>query len=265
MSVRVLPLACAALLGACVSLDQAPMAPDAIQKDQRVAVIVYPSPGPAMDEKSSNVDQMAKVIPGLGMFMSATQNTRDLDASRELQQYLPAWRPDSVFHPILMRELAASGSPGRFIAPSEAGLTDDALRAFNPANDVTDWLVRYCVANPAVAAPRNYASVPGLRGALVLEVNLAYGAPADGSGHWIPNLDAVTKLYDASDSRLLWRHEDSVSDPNGMRTPPEFEKNPADLLAKYAALMPSLAQAIARNFTLGLQQSGVFVAPTAAK
>lgn len=238
------------------------MTQNAILKDQRVVAVVYPSPGPAMSEKSTNMDQVAKIVPGMGFFMSATQNGRDLEASNELKRYLPPWKPEQLFYPILMRELATSGNPGRFVPPPEAGLTDEVLAGFNHSSDVTDWMVRYTVANPADPKPRNYAAVPGLKDALVLEVNLAYGAPADGSGHWTPNLDAVVKLFRADDLALLWRHEDVVEDTAGMKLSGEFEKNPAGLLAQYQALMPRLAQAIASSFRDNLQSAGVYAAPS---
>lgn len=256
------PVCIAFALGACVSVSETPMTANAIQKGQRVAAVVYSSPGPAMTEKSTNMDQMAKVVPGLSLFMSATQNSRDLEASRSLQRYLPAtWKPETVFLPILLRELAASGNPGVLVPPAEAGLTDDVAAGFNHSENVTDWLVRYCVANPDNPAPRNYAAVPGLKGALVLEVNLAYGAPADGTDHWTPNLDAVTKLYRASDLSVLWRHEDVVENAAGMKSSAEFERNPADLIAKWQGLMPALAKLIADNFSRNLQTAGVYVAP----
>lgn len=257
-----LPAFCAVLFGACVSVSEAPMTANAIQKGQRVAAVVYPSPGPAMTEKSTNMEQVAKVVPGLSLFMSATQNERDLEVSRRLQARLPPdWKPAQVFYPVLMRELAASGNPGRFVSPAEAGLTDDVVASFNRAGDVTKWMVLYTVASPDNPAPRDYSKLPGLKDSVVLEVNLAYGAPADGADHWIPNLDAVTKLYRASDLALLWRHEDVVEDSAGMKTAAEFEKNPADLIAKWQALMPVLARDIATNFTQNLQSAGVYAAP----
>ena len=257
-----LALFCVFAFGACVSVSESPMTANSIQKGQRVAAVVYPSPAPAMTEKSTNMEQVAKVVPGLSLFMSATQNGRDLDASRSLQRYLPAtWKPAASFLPILMRELAVSGNPGRLVGPEEAGLTDEVVAGFNRSDNVTDWLVRYCVANPDNPAPRNYAAIPGLKDALVLEVNLAYGAPADGADHWTPNLDAVTKLYRASDLAVLWRHEDVVENAAGMKTSAEFEKNPADLVAQWQGLMPALAKAIAASFTRNLQSAGVYVAP----
>ena len=257
-----LPAFCALLFGACVSVSESPMTANAIQKGQRVAAVVYPSPGPAMTEKSTNMEQVAKVVPGLGLFMSATQNERDMDASRNLLARLPPdWKPAQVFYPVLMHELAGSGSPGRFVSPAEAGLTDDVAAAFNRAGDVTKWMVLYTVANPDNAAPRDYSKLPGLKDSVVLEVNLAYGAPADGADHWTPNLDAVTKLYRVSDMTLLWRHEDVVEDSAGTKLASEFEKNPADLVAKWQALMPDLAKKIATNFTQNLQSAGVYAAP----
>lgn len=246
-------------LGGCVSMEDAPMVKNSVAKDQKTVVIVYASPGPVMDESSSNLDQAAKVVPGLSFFLAATQNKRDLEASQKLQARLPPWQPADLFYSFLLKELAAGGFPGRFISPAEAGLSEGTLQDFNHADDVIDWQKRYCARSPdsvAPLVPRNYAAIPELNGVLVLEVNLAYGAPSDGKGNWTPNLSFVTKLYRAGDMKLLWRHEDSVSDKDATRASSEFESRPADLLAKLEGLMPALARALAGSFKVNIQEAG---------
>jgi hypothetical protein len=37
-------------------------------------------------------------------------------------------------------------------------LSGDVVAGFNQSDNVTNWLVRYCVANPDNPAPRNYAA-----------------------------------------------------------------------------------------------------------
>ena len=255
---RLLPLLCLATLGACVSLEEAPMAPDAVQGTPRTVVIVFASPGPAMSESSSNLDQAAKVVPGLGLMLKASQNQRDRAASQDLQQLLPAWQPAELFGPILMRELASSGWPGPLLTPAEAGLAPQTLQGLNRADDALDWQVRYCAlsaGSKAPPAPRDYSALPPLKDSLVLEVNLVYGAPSDGEGSWTPELSSVTKLYRVGDMKLLWRHEDVVDDKAGKRRSDEFKKQPADLIAKCQGLMPSLAQALAGSVRKNLQEA----------
>jgi hypothetical protein len=263
-NLRLLPFVLLAGVAGCVSLEQVPMTAGSVQSGQRTVVIVYPSPGPVMSERDSMTEQAAKVVPGLGFVIKAAQNRRDLGASQDLQRSLPGWQPEALFYPALRQELAASGFPGRLVSPAEAGLSETALRGFNRADDVNDWQVKYFVPDSSMSGPtvsRNYGAIPALADALVLEVNLAYCAPSDGDGHWTPTLSAVTKLYRASDMKLLWRQEDTADDKLGLRRFEEFKKDPADLIAKYQKLMPALAQSVGGSLRAGLQQAGMYVSP----
>ncbi|MDD5629092.1 MAG: hypothetical protein PHU21_08505 [Elusimicrobia bacterium] len=229
----------------------------AMKPGQRTLVLVFPAPGPVMSERSSNLEQAAKVVPGLGLVMKASQDKRDLEASQDLQRYLPPWQPAALFYPGLMRALAAGGLPGPLAAPAEAGLTDEDMRKLNYAQDVSDWQLRYFVrgAGPE-PPPRSYRRFPALADDLVLEVNLACGAPSDGEGDWTPELSGVLKLYQASDMALLWRHEETVNDPSGARSTVEFKRLPAELVARWQALMPQLAERLAASLRQSLQQAG---------
>ncbi|MCX5795863.1 MAG: hypothetical protein NTY77_10245 [Elusimicrobia bacterium] len=265
LSPRLLVLAAAASFGACVSLEDAPMVKGAMAQGQSTVVFVFAAPGPVMSERSSNLEQAAKVVPGLGILMKASQDKRDFDASQDLQRFLPAWQPAQLFAPGLMQALAGSGLPGRLLTPAEAGVPDAALSELNRAQDISDWQLRYYVRGvDPEPAPRGYRGLASLRDALVLEANLAYGAPSDGEGRWMPELSAVMKLYRASDMTLLWRHEDVVDDKAGKRTSGGFKKEPGDLVAKWQALMPALAQAMAASLRQNLQGAGAFV-PAEAK
>lgn len=236
------------------------MVKGAMAQGQRTVVLVFASPGPVMSEKSSNLEQLAKVVPGMGMVMKASEDSRNSEASADLQKFLPPWQPAQLFYPGLMQALAASGLPGRLATAAEAGLSDGALRDLDRAKDLSDWQLRYYVRAASVQpAPRDYAAIPSLGDALLLEVNLVYGAPSDGEGHWIPELSAVMRLYRAADMNLLWRHEDVVGDKAGLRAQVEFKKQPGDLVAKWQGLMPALAQAMAGSLKQNLLDAGAFV------
>jgi len=238
------------------------MRKDAVHKGERTVFIVYASPGPVMSV-SDAADQLAKVIPGMSLLLAMNQNKRDLKASKELQERMPFWQPDKVFYPILMRELAAGGYEGRLVAPADAGLTDDALKNLNRADDIIDWQSRYLTRTPdhaPQAVPRDYSMLPSLSDALVLEVNLAYGAPEDGEDHWTPTLTAVMKLYRARSMELLWRHEETLEDKPGMKRSVEFMSKPADLIARYETLMPALAQSMSASFKTNVQYAGAAAA-----
>ena len=232
------------------------MVKGAMAQGQRTVVIVYAAPGPVMSERSSNLEQAAKVVPGLGLVMKASQDKRDFDASQDLQKFLPPWQPAQLFALGLMQALTASGLPGRLVTAAEAGLSDEALRELNRAQDISDWQLRYYVRGVTDKPGRDYSAIPSLSDALVLEVNLAYGAPSDGEGRWMPELAAVLKLYRAADMSLLWRHEEVVDDKAGLRAFGEFKKQPGDLVAKWQGLMPALAQAMAASLRKNLQDAG---------
>ena len=241
------------------------MVKGAMAQGQRTVVLVFASPGPVMRERSSNLEQMAKVVPGMGMVMKASEDRQNSEASADLQKFLPPWQPAQLFYPGLMNALAASGLPGRLATAAEAGLSDEVLRDLDRAKDLSDWQLRYTVRAASVQpAPRGYAAIPSLSDALLLEVNLVYGAPSDGDGRWAPELSAVMRLYRAADMSLLWRHENVVDDKAGIRASGGFKKQPGDLLARWQGLMPALAEAMAGSLKQDMQDAGGF-APAAAR
>lgn len=235
------------------------MAAQAVRRDQKAVVLLFVSPGPVMSERDSMVEQAAKVVPGLGFMIKASQDHRDLEASKDLQRYLPAWQPAALLYPALMDALAKTGHALRLLPPDQAGLSQEALRRLNLAADVGEWQLRYFVRTADKAAPiayRDYASLPELKDALVLEVNLAYGAPSNGEGKWVPTLASVTKLYRAEDMKVLWRHEDAVEDRTGLKTFAAFKNDPSSLLAAYERLMPALSQSLSAGLSKSLQEAG---------
>ncbi|MBI4377124.1 MAG: hypothetical protein HY549_11830 [Elusimicrobia bacterium] len=251
----------ASSLGACVTLEEASMSKGAVQSGQRLIVLVYPSPGPLLSEQDSKVESAAKVVPGIGLVVQSAQNERDLEASKDLQRYLPAWKPAELFFPLIMRELQGIGQPGKLTTAEEAEIAPDMLAKFNQASDLLDWCSRYYWNTPGASGlSRNYSKLLSLDDALILEVNLAYGASTDGEGNAVPTLSAVTRLLKANTMRLLWRHEDMVEDRAGMRTLYDFKVDGRDLVTKYERLMPQLGSKIALNFRQALEQSGVAIA-----
>ena len=245
-------------------MEETPMAKNAVQTGQRTVVLVFASPGPVMSETNSNIEAAAKIIPGMSLLLSATQSKRDLEASQELRQRLPSWQPSLLFAPVLLHELSAAGYPGKLLLPGEAGISDETLENLNRSSDIDDWQRRYWVRtpddNPSLGR-RDYSPLSGIADALILEVNLAYGAPSDGKYNWTPTLATVTKLYRGGDLRLLWRHEDSLEDKAGLEASVEYKRQPADLLMRYQTIMPDLAHVLAASLRQNLQEAGVAPAP----
>lgn len=170
--IRIFPLILIAGLNACVTLGGKPMVHGAVTPGQRTVVIVYAPPGPVMYEKDTNVMEAAKVVPGLGFILSATQSKRDREASEDLKRLITPWDPVPLFTPILRKALTGISYPIVFVSPVEAGLLDYQLKEFNLAEDAVDWQTRYSVRRPNDPAPRDYSKVASLRGALVLESTL---------------------------------------------------------------------------------------------
>lgn len=257
-----LPLGLALAFPACVSLEEAPMAKGAVQPGQRTVVAAYVAPGPSIAESDTKVETAAKILPGLGLVVQSAQEDRELAASKDLQQYLPDWKPLEQFHPLLMHELSSVNYPGRFVTPAEAELSSDTLKAFNKADNLLDWRLRYVIESPERPVPRNYASILSLDDALILEANLLYGVasvPGDMEGNMSPTLTALVKFYRAGTMRLLWRHEETVEDKAGARSLYEFKVEPNDLVSKWQKLLPQLAQRAAAS--LGAQLTGIPLPP----
>lgn len=260
---RLAPLLVAPILGACVSLEEAPLPRGAVSPGQRTVLLVYSSPGPVITELDSKAETAAMILPGLGLLVQSAHDDRDLAASRDLQQYLPAWDPAGKFHPLLARELATTGHPGRFIGAEEAGLSPAELSGWNKAEHYLDWRRRYFQENPELPAPRDYSKNLSLDDALIFEVDLAHGVERDGEGNAAPNLSAAVRLLRASTLRTLWRREMAVEDKAGARTLYDFKVEPDDLIAKWEKLMPALAGKIAAALRENLKAEGP-PAPAAA-
>ena len=245
----------------CVTVGESPLPAGAIASGQRTIVAIFPSPGPVMREDDSTADNLAKFVPGMSFVIAATQNERDANASSELQSSLPPWTPAEDFYPVLAGALAPIGYPGKLVPPADAGLSTQTLSGLNRASGVIDWQLRYYVLNPSgerPKIPRDYAgAAPGAKDALILEVNLAFGAASDGKDGLIPTLSSVTKLVRADTMEVLWRREDSVDDKAAMKLRSYFMKHPDELLGEYRSLMPALAQATASHLSLNLRAAGL--------
>lgn len=252
----------ALLIGGCVSLEEKPMAPGAIQRGQRLILVVFAPPGPVISEVDSKGETAAKIVPGLGLVVKEAQDQRDLKASQDLQQYLPAWQAAQSFYPIFLEKMAQLGQPGTLVEPKDAGLPPDAWPKFNRAKDTLDWQIRYFVRQPDGVVARNYSNYLQLDDALVLEVNLGHGLENDGEQNFTPNLKAVTKLLRVSNMRELWRHEDVVDDKAATKTLYEFKVQPGDLVYAWQRLLPQLASLVVESLGKNLQTAGVALTPT---
>lgn len=237
------------------------MSKGAVEIGQRTAVLVFPSPGPEIIELDTKIETAAKFVPGIGLVVQGAQNERDLAASQDLQKYLPKWRAQETFYPLLMKELGTSGHPGRLLSAEEAGITPAALHEFNQAENLLDWRLRYYIQNPNRPVPRNYSKLLSLDDALILEVNLAWGVNTDGEGNATPALSGVIKLVRANTMRTLWRHEETVDNKEGTKTLYEFKAQPQDLISKYEEMMPDLAAKLAQSYSKNLKEAGIFSAP----
>lgn len=262
-SIAAAAILAAALLGACVSLEESSLGKGAVEKDQRTVLLLFTSPGPEIIELDTKVEAAAKFMPGVGLVVQSAQNERDLAASVDLQKYLPKWRVDKLFYPLLMKALASSGHPGKLITPEQANIPAPTLSEFNRADNILDWRLRYYYQNPNGSVPRNYSTLLSLDDALILEVNLAYGVGTDGEGNATPALGAVIKLLRANTMRTLWRHEETLEDKPGTKTLYEFKVSPLDLIAKYEKMLPAMAQRLAQSYTKNLKEAGIFSSPPA--
>jgi len=247
----------AGLLAGCISAVEAPMQREAVSAERPVVLLIFASPAPLMDESNSNLEQAAKVIPGLGLFYSAGQSRRDLEASQQLGAALPPWQPAALFESSFRNDISNGILPGRVLSSADAGLGEAEMAKLNTSDDIVDWQRRYLLPHPDnTAPPRVYSMMPGLRETLILEVNLAYGAPSDGKGNWTPALSTVTKLIRASDNGVLWRHEERIDDKAGAKPYQSYVRQPAEMLTRFQTLLPALSRNLADAFRRSLRDSG---------
>ena len=235
-----------------------------VQKDQRTLLLVYAAPGPAVTEEDSNVDTAAKILPGLGQLVQGSQDEKDLASAKNLQQFLPAFKPEEQFYPALHKELSGIGYAGRLVSPAEAELPAQTIQEYNRASDELDWRLRYYFPNADLPIPRDYSKILALDDALILEVNLMYGVarvPQSTEGLVTPSLGALLKFYRANTMRLYWRHEETLSDTGGAKSLYEFESQPQSLLDSWNKLMPQLAGKLASAFKTALAPAPVAPLP----
>jgi hypothetical protein len=263
MKRALVPALLAAALAACVSLEEAPLTKSSIAPGQRTVVAVYVAPGPYIAQDDSKGETAAKIIPGLGLLVQDAQDSRDLSASKELQRYLTPWDAALSISTQALAELGKTPHPGKWLLAQDAGLTPSTLGRLNESKDVLDWRKRYYLLEPDQTPARDYSKMLELDDAMVFEINLAYGLNDDGEGGGTPAAWAVGKLYRANTMKQLWRHEESVVDAAGKKLLYDYKVKPDELVARWKALMPQLAQKLAQSYSrslMGIRTSALDVA-----
>jgi hypothetical protein len=243
-------VALAALLGACVPIEEATIQRGMIHPRQSTLLLVYAAPGPwVMPLDDTKMENAAKFLPGLGMVVQSAQDDHAAKASDQLKAYLPPLKPEAWLYPALQTELGGIGFPGVWVSTGpECEITPELLGRFNRAQDTRQWRERYLLAEPAsVRAYRNYSTFLSLDDSLILEVNVQPAVLSAEDGVDFPALSAVSRLYRAGTMKLLWSHEDAVSDRTSGKFLQEFMAQPQALVSAYEKLAPQLAQAISAN------------------
>lgn len=239
-------LALAAILGACVSVEPMPDPKQAVARDQRIVVLVYQSPGPwIVKDSDSKAEAAAKVLP-VGFLVQTVQDDRTLEASKDLQQYLPRPHYALELEGPLMDALKAAHS-GAIQTGEQAGLSPLQLRDWNEAKDQLDWRRRYYAPEYGAPAARDYSKVLSLDDAVVLEVNLSFGTTATDEGQIQPALSAALRLYRANTAHLLWEHTEVLTQTTSSMTLAEFKAEPRELTRRLESLAAPLGEAIARS------------------
>jgi len=237
------------------------MTTGAIQKGQRVLLVVYAPPSPAILESDSKAETAAKIVPGLGLVVKDAQDSHALKEAQDLQRYLPGWNAAAIFRSSFTLQLDQLGQPGKIISPTDTTIPAAAWYRLNGASDVNDWQAKYYTQVPGQSEiTRNYSAFLELDDAVVLEINLLPSLATDDEVTYTPSLSAVTKLYRANTMRQLWRHETTVSDTGG-RTLYDFKVKPGDLIYAWNHLMPQLGSQIADDLRKNLVAAGVPLSP----
>lgn len=243
-----LPLILAAAAAGCVSVAPMPDPRGALKPGQRLVVALYQSPGPwIVDAADSKAEAAAKISP-VGFLMQTVQDEHTLNVSKDLQQYMPRPRYGQEVQEPLLKSLKARISSGTVQAGFEAGIAPAQLLDWNKAKDQLDWRARYYAPDPDAPAPRDYARVLTLDDALILDVNLSYGTVASDDGRLMPQMSAASRAYRGDTSRLIWEHEDEVTDQTSSSTLVEFKLSPADLTGRIEKLAPRLADTVTASF-----------------
>lgn len=252
---RALPLLAAAL-AACVAVETLPETRGAIQPGQRLVVLVYQAPGPwIISEADSKAEAAAKLLP-VGFLVQTMQDDRVLAVSKDMQQYLPRLRYGSAFQASLIKALKEVHD-GPVQTAAEAGLDPAMLAEWNRAKDQKEWRERYFAPDPMAGPPRDYSRILSLDDAVVIDVNLSFGADAEaveGEQDIVrPTIWTATRLYRGGTARKMWEREDKLSDMTSSKTMVEFRVEPALLARQIEALALPLGQAVAQNIARGFQ------------
>lgn len=234
----------------CVSVEEAPLQPAAIAREQRTVLLAYQAPGPFVLELDSKAESAAKVVPGLALAVQAAQDERDLAASKDLQMYVPRFDAAAAVLKTAAPAFAKTAHPGKWVTPEQAELSTGTLKALNAAPDVVEWKRLYY--DPSPRPGRDYARLLSLDDALILELNIAPGVATDGEGGASPAVWGVAKLYRANSMRQLWRHEEVMQDDSKKRLLYDFKVKPQDLTDAWKELAPKLADQLAASYAQAL-------------
>ena len=242
---RTLFLLLAAALAGCVSIEPAPDPRGAVKPGQRIIVMVYQSPGPwIIADADSKAESALKIMP-LGTLLQTIQEEKINELSKEIQQYLPRPRYGAALEGALIEALK-SAHDGPVQTAIEAGIAPLQRKQWNDATDQLDWRRKYYVTDPGNRAPRDYSKLLSLDDAMILDVNLSFGVePEDETGRALPTLSASSRLYRADTARMMWSHEDVLSDKTSSSTLTEFRAAPSDLTDRLYNLSIPLGRAIA--------------------
>jgi hypothetical protein len=247
---RFLPIfAVVAAVAGCVSVEGLPDPHGTFKPGQRLVVAVYPSPGPwIVGSTDSKAESAAKITP-LGFLVQSVEDEHTLSISKNLQQYLPRPRLALAAEESLMKALQAARSTQTVQTPVDAGIATAQMAEWNKSKDQLDWRQRYYAPDPDAPAPRDYARMLTLDDALILDVNVSFGTDANEAGNLVPQMSASSRVYRGDTSRLLWQHEDVVTDPSvSSATITDYMVAPAMLTESLKKIAPSLGSAVATSF-----------------
>jgi hypothetical protein len=255
---RSLPFAvCVSLLAACVTVEPPPNPRGAVKPGQRLIVMVYQSPGPwIVADPDSKAETALKILP-LGTFLQGMQEDRINEFSKEIQQYLPRPRYDQAVEAALISALKTAHG-GTVQTYAEAGIAPVQRRDWNAAADQLDWRRKYYFTDAGRASPRDYSKLLTLDDAVIIDVNLSFGLEPDEQDRTLPLLSAAARAYRADTTRMIWSHEERLSDATSSSTLTEFRADPVELTDRLYVMSAPLAGKIAARL---VQDIGLIPAP----
>jgi hypothetical protein len=243
------PFLLAAAAAGCVSVAPMPDPRGQLKPGQRLVVALYVSPGPwIIDAADTKAEAAAKISP-MGFLMQNVQDEHTLGVSKDLQQYMPRPHYGLKVNDALMKDLRTRISSTSVQTGFEAGIVPAQLADWNKAKDQLDWRLHYYMPDPDQPAPRDYARILTLDDALILDVNVSYGTTATEDGRIVPQMSAASRAYRGDTSRLIWEHEDEVTDQTSSSTLTEFKVDPANLTNRIESLAPGLGAAVTASFS----------------